>query len=241
MLRLLTEQTRTQPTGRAIIQVAETGENAILLHAGTNALVNESHLPSALGRGDVCLLQNEIANGPALARAAHVAGALVVLNPAPCTQRVLDEFDRLAHVHVLIVNEHEAAMLCPRAAADDLLALQHQLFACSSTLQLVLVTLGARGAAALWRDQPTPAMVDALRVHSVDTTGAGDTFIGYFVATLVRNGVHAVADQVDAVLHAVRWGTVAAGMACERSGAMASIPTRSEVAAHAVVAGVALH
>ncbi|KAL7748303.1 putative ribokinase [Sorochytrium milnesiophthora] len=227
-------------TGRAIIQVALGGENAILLDAGTNSLLDVQHLPT-MPDNSVVLFQNEVRHSAELMRAVRQStpNAMIVFNPAPCTADIVQEYD-LNCVDVLVVNEEEAATLC-NMSPDALTAsaaqetafgdIHRQLYALSKRLQLVVVTLGAKGVRLMWR--PTTSNdsmhIDAMPIYPVDTTGAGDTFLGYFAAIIARDGVNLQAADRSAVVRAVTHGVVAAGIACQTDGAMASIPSLATV------------
>jgi ribokinase len=125
-----------------------------------------------------------------------------VLNAAPARQLPAD---LLAHVDLLVVNEHEAALL---GGADHLL----------TVVPALVVTLGARGA--LVRTRDTTTEVPGITVDVVDTTGAGDTFCGALVAAL---------DEREPLDEAVRFATVAAALSVRRAGAVPAIPTREEI------------
>ncbi|KAI9190028.1 putative ribokinase [Blastocladiella emersonii ATCC 22665] len=236
-------------TGRAIIQLATDGaaENAIILDAAANGLVDPAvHFPrDRITNRDIALLQNEVSHGPALLRLAREHAGTVVFNPAPCTPDTVREFD-LNLVDVLVVNEGELATLAAAAIPD--LADAHawsatlpRVFAAFPGLSVAVVTLGAAGAAVVARGRD-PVVVPSLKISPVDTTGAGDTFVGFLVGTLARNQV-AVRDRVatdDTVWAAVQAAAkVAAGagsMACEGAGAMSSIPHLADVEARLAAA-----
>lgn len=177
------------PTGTAIIQVDDGGENSIVVIPGANHAVAEADLGPVdqLIAGDILLLQLEIPL-PVVAAAAHraaAAGARVVLNLAPFAPV---DADVLALADPLIVNEHEAA----------------QLAAAGLEAPSVLTTLGARGST--WADLHVPAEP----VEVVDSTGAGDSFCGALAAALAAGG-----DRQDAM----RAATAAAGRTVGHLGA----------------------
>jgi len=213
-----------EPTGHAVIQVDACGENAIFLYPGANHDIGEKQIETCLkgfDNGDILLLQNEINSIPCILQLAHDRGLHTILNPAPFTASVAQY--PLDLVDVLVANRTEATGLIgltpQQIAAEEmpaealLTALAHRL----PGVELVL-TLGAEGAR--YRAEDVALSVEAEPVTAVDTTGAGDTFIGYFVAALAAGRPAAAA---------LRRAAVAAALACTRPGAMDSIPGRDQV------------
>ncbi|GAB1513482.1 ribokinase [Actinophytocola sp. KF-1] len=196
-------RTSTEPTGTAMITVAPTGENAIVVNAGANATLTDltPEERSAIAGADLVLMQLEIPLETVTA-AARIASGRVVLNAAPA-RSLPDEL--LAHVDLLVVNEHEAAFL---GGSDHLLTM----------VPALVVTLGAKGA--LVRTSDTTTEVPGIAVDVVDTTGAGDTFCGALVAAL---------DERRQLDDAVRFATVASALSVRRAGAVPAIPTREEI------------
>jgi ribokinase len=204
-------------TGVAVIGVEPGGENQIIVGSGANLATRANQVDDAeLGPGVTVLCQNEVdpeATFVLLERAAR-RGARTILNLAPAASvpaRVLDAID------ILVVNEIEAAMAAsdqagnPRALARGL-ASRHDL--------TCVVTLGAEGAIA---HGPTGGWrIGSLAVEPVDTTGAGDAFVGVLAAAL---------DGGRALPEALRHASVAAGLACTRLGAQTSQPTAAEITA----------
>lgn len=204
-----------EPTGHALIQVNRAGENSIVIYGGANRLIGDSEIARALaefGTGDWLLLQNEINAVPQIMQAAKAKGLRIAINPAPMTAEVLGY--PLDLVDLLIVNETEANGLSGETDPESIYR----------TLQLryphadVLLTLGGEGAryfsAKGQLDQP------AEKVKVVDTTGAGDTFIGFFLARLIDTE-----DPKTALAYASR----AAGICVSRHGAAESIPSKQEL------------
>jgi ribokinase len=204
-----------EPTGMALVVVQQSGENAIVVSPGANdsATALSPAGTSLLGPGAVLVVQLEIpdalvAEGATLARA---AGATVVLNAAPA--RPLSD-TLLANVDVLVVNEHEAVALTgtadlPTAAAG-----------LARRVPAVVVTLGADGAMHLARDGGGPVSTPGLAADVVDTTGAGDAFVGVLAAALAT-GANLPA--------AVRRAVAAGSLAVERRGAVPSMPAHGEI------------
>ncbi len=204
------------PTGHAVIQVDTHGENAIVLCGGANRRIADDEVDATLaefGPETVLLLQNEINGIPRLMRAAHARGLSIVFNPAPMDREVLAYPLELART--LIVNETEGAALVGAGEPADMLA---RLAARLPQAEIVL-TLGSRGV--LYHAGGHTLRVEACPVRVVDTTGAGDTFIGYFVARRMAG---------DAVERALRIASQAAAITVSRPGAMDAIPRLDEVA-----------
>jgi ribokinase len=208
-------------TGVAMIMVDDRAQNAIAVIPGANALVNEEDaeaLRPLLQDAAMLLLQLEVPM-PAVLRAAAVAreaGCRVLLNPAPA-QALPDALWPL--IDILVVNETEARLLAgvPSATRENAAAAAGVLL--QRGPREVIVTLGEHGA--LCASSEGIQCHDAVRVQPVDTTAAGDTFIGALAAMLVEGSTMA-----DAARHAIK----AAAICVTRAGAQASMPSREEVA-----------
>ena len=202
------------PAGHAIIQVDDHGQNAILLFAGANHALESDDLPGLLADaqpGDWFLTQNETSCVGEVLVLAKERGLVVCFNPAPITTAI--ESYRLEGIDWLIFNETEGAALAGSTVSQQIL--QRLRLRCPQA-HLVL-TLGAEGALCSIPDGSV-IEVSAPRVEAVDTTGAGDVFIGYLLAEIMRG------TAVEASLHlACR----AAALSVTREGA--SIPYLPEV------------
>jgi ribokinase len=196
-------------TGVAFICLSDGAENAITVAPGANAALVAGDLPDLAGV-DTLLLQLEtpIEAVTAWATRAREAGVRVVLNAAPA--RALPA-SLLRQVDVLIVNEGELAMLAGDAR-DLITALK------GVEVPVVVVTLGAAGCIA--RENTRLHLQPAFPVDAVDTTAAGDTFCGVFVAALARG------ETLQAGLRAAAAGSA---LACTALGAQSSVPVRSDV------------
>ena len=205
-----------QPNGHAVIQVASNAQNSIFLYEGTNGMVTEAMIDRVLaffGEGDILLLQNEISNVPYLIRKGHEKGMTVVFNPAPFDESLRSlELDR---VDYLILNEVEASGFFGSQEVPAILAAAEKW----PGLHL-LVTLGKDGC--VYTDGKTRHACPAFRVEAVDTTAAGDTFAGYFVAMLAAG---------KTLAEAMRIGCAASALAVSAMGAAPSIPTLDRVEA----------
>ena len=199
------------PTGHAIIQVSPQGENAIIILGGANRAVSDETVTAALdkvGPGDILLLQNEINGLDRIIRRAAEKGLRILFNPAPMESAVKDL--PLALLDTLVVNEGEG-----KALAGDMDALK-----AAYPDQKILLTQGSRGAT-LWTGSEL-LFQPAFPVQAVDTTAAGDCFLGYYAAALAEDLPYAQALQLAAA---------ASALAVQKQGAAPSIPLRAEVEA----------
>ncbi|MDC8014972.1 ribokinase [Tahibacter soli] len=206
-------RSQNHATGIAFIVVSDAAENAITVAPGANLALRAQDLP-ALDRVSHLLLQLETPRAvvEAYAQAARAAGVKVVLNAAPA--RPLPQ-SLLAAVDVLIVNEGELAAL---GGDTGTLAQRLAHVAHTSGTATVIVTLGVRGACARVGDEYV--LQPSFPVVPVDTTGAGDTFCGAFVASLARG-----ADTPAAL----RFASAAGALACTKLGAQTGVPHRADV------------
>jgi len=214
------QETAEAHSGTAIITVTN-ADNTIVVIPGANAFVSAADVAApVLARGDIAVSQFEIplpAIGAFFERA-RAAGATTILNPAPAI-----EFDRqlLDLVDILILNETELGFLTKTELhdTDD----YPRFIEAARSLQMdenktVCVTLGKRGIAALIDGRPHMDLGRA--VNAVDTTGAGDCFVGA-VAALLADG--------QPVRSAFGYANIAASICVQRMGAAPSMPTAAEV------------
>jgi ribokinase len=215
-------ETGREATGVALIVVDDASQNAIVIVAGSNGEVTPDTIArheAVLAAADVVIYQLEtpLDTVQAALTTARRLGKTVILNPAPATGPLPAEW--LPLIDYLIPNELEAATLTglpvgsPEEAATAAAVLR------AAGARNVLVTLGPRGVQAAL-EGAAPALYDAPKVKAVDTTAAGDTFIGGFAAQLAQGA------SVDA---AIRFAQRAAALSVTRAGAQPSIPTRVEV------------
>jgi ribokinase len=195
------------PTGCAAVCVDGEGRNLIAVASGANRDLRATDVPDGVLTADTTLvLQMEAPPEEVaiLAKRAKARGARVILNLAPALTLPAEAF---AAIDVLIANEGEAATL----AAGDPPELARRL--ATQFDNFVVVTLGGSGVVAAGLDEAWA--VDALAVRPVDTTGAGDCFIGVLAAAL---------DRGAALPNALHRASVAAGLACLAPGAQPSLP-----------------
>jgi len=215
-------ETGREATGVALIVVDDASQNAIVIVAGSNGEVTPETIArheAVLAAADVviCQLETPLDTVHAALAAARRLGKTVILNPAPATGPLPAEW--LPLIDYLIPNELEAATLTglpvgsPEEAATAAAVLR------AAGARNVLVTLGPRGVQAAL-EGAAPVLYDAPKVEAVDTTAAGDTFIGGFAAQLAEGA------DVDA---AIRFAQRAAALSVTRAGAQPSIPTRAEL------------
>lgn len=205
------------PQGHAVIQVQPDGQNCIFLYGGSNQAVTPQEIDEVLmqlNAGDYLLLQNEIANLTYLLRAAARRGLRVVLNASPISDELLNA--DLSGVDWLVVNEIECAAM---AGCGDAQAGYETLKQRYPSLG-ILLTLGSEGSVS-WKDG-TEVRQCAYPVKAVDTTGAGDTFMGYFVGCLAQGMERQTAMQ---------YASMASAISVTLPGAAASIPLMDEVRA----------
>jgi ribokinase len=212
------------PTGHAVIQVADDGENAIVLFGGANQAWDDSDIDRVLRgaeAGDVLLMQNEINGMAGLMNRAADAGMRLALNPAPMEPEVLNY--PLEKLSWLIVNEiegRELSGISPGGGDSDDERIVAELLSRYPDTVIVL-TLGKRGAVRGDRNGIIrSSFADVGPV--VDTTGAGDTFIGYWLAGEVAGMERAAC---------LRRACAAGALAVTRPGAVTGIPKLEEVEA----------
>ncbi|OMJ21492.1 Ribokinase [Smittium culicis] len=262
-------------TGRAIIQVSKEGENSIFLFPGANHRFDLGRVQSSLEdigvtKGDYFISANETNFVfESITLAAEKFGAIVVYNPAPMPTHATDEFvAALSHVSILVVNETELVSLCEMSlettgqndgsavsvseaiAFSNYTHLADYVFSVYNT-KLIVVTQGSGGVTARLAFGPSanshvhvpisPVSADQV----VDTTAAGDTFIGYFSASLAETDIGSrylaqptaslptnegfSASVVSAVEECMKRASYASGITVTGKGAIPSIPLKSQV------------
>ncbi|MBE6373489.1 MAG: ribokinase [Lentisphaerae bacterium] len=210
-----------EPTGHAVIQVSAEGENCIVLFGGANRTITSEQISSTFHSsepGDFLLLQNEISGMSEIIRCAAAKKMRIFLNPAPMNESVYEL--PLDLIDTFIVNETEASGLAgtPENSEPELILKSLGRKYPSSN---VLMTLGAAGAMYLDKNGGNFVFVPASRVEKVeDTTAAGDTFIGYFLAETALG---------KSAEEAMKTAAKASAICVSRPGAAVSIPFRNEL------------
>lgn len=204
-----------EKNGHAIIQVGNKGENSIFLYPGSNEMVSIDYIDVVLenfGSGDIILLQNEISNVDYIVEKAYQKNMCIILNPSPFNERIGKiDFNKLTYV---ILNEIEIKEISGCSVPEEGLMYIRNRY---PNLKVIL-TLGIKGC--IYADSKCELYQPAFEVKAVDTTAAGDTFTGYFVAELSRG------TQYPEIL---KIASAASAVAVSRKGAAPSIPDKCEV------------
>jgi ribokinase len=218
-LRFVKDTPQTH-TGTAIITVAD-ADNTIVVVPGANALVTAEDVGApAPAKGDIAVSQFEIplTTVSIFFKRARAAGATTILNPAPA---LAFDAELLDLVDILILNETELGLLAKTELRDS--DEPARFIEAARALQgdrhmVVCVTLGKRGAIALVNGPPV--VVEGRAVTAVDTTGAGDCFVGAVAARLAAG---------KSIRDALSYANIAASICVQRMGAAPSMPTAAEV------------
>ena len=205
------------PTGHTIIQNTEDGDNCIILFGGANQAVSKEFVDEVFGsfeKGDLIILQNEISNLKYIVEKAHAAEMKIALNPSPMNE-VIRELP-LDYIQYFFLNEIEASQITGKSA-DDKDGLTLGLKGCFPNAEIIL-TLGAGGSIYISNEQVI--FQEAYKAHAVDTTAAGDTFTGYYLAAIAHGKVPT---------EALDFSSRAAAITVSLPGAAPSIPTWEKV------------
>ena len=202
-------------TGHAIIQVDGNGQNCILLYGGTNRMLTSAFIDEVLAAfepGDILLLQNEVNKLDEIVDKAYEKGLKIVLNPSPFNDAV--KAVDLQKISLFLMNEVEGEQITGKTEPEEILQVMKRVYPQAE----VVLTMGSAGA--WYQNGETLLKQDAYKVEAVDTTAAGDTFTGYFLATQAE-GME-VAKSLD-------MASKASSIAVTRPGAAPSIPMREEL------------
>ena len=203
------------PTGHANIQVTPEGENSIVLFGGANRTITKSDIDEALEEaqpGEFLLIQNEISALDYLIDSACEKEMRVVFNAAPMSGDV--NALPLEAIELLVINEIEGFELTTKTVPDEIIATLAFRFADTN----ILLTLGAAGS--IYAGKGDSVFQPAMKVDAIDTTGAGDTYVGFFLAG------YSAGNSVEECL---ALATSAAAVCVTRAGAATSIPSLSEL------------
>ena len=209
-------------TGNAIIQKDKSGDNCIILYGGANQAITKAQIDetiAAFDAGDFLVMQNEINEMPYIMERAYAQGMKLVLNPSPMDEKILKM--PLQYVSYFVLNEIEAGQILGLSGEEssqmDGAKLAEEL--CSKFPQAkIVLTLGGEGS--VYYGDGELLRQPAFKVQAVDTTAAGDTFTGYFIAGLIEK---------LPVKEAMELAAKAAAITVSRAGAAPSIPVRDEV------------
>lgn len=206
------------PSGHAIIQVDAQAENSIVLFGGANQTFDQQTIEANLAtaqQGDWLLLQNECSGTDIAVSVAVDKGMKVAFNPSPMLTDI-DSFP-LHKIDLLIVNEIELAQLLNADSENEQAALISQVSERFPNMQVV-ITLGDKGA--IWVADNQQVKADAYKVPVVDTTAAGDTFLGYLLAAIGRG---------ESKQAALKIACKASSIAVQSLGASSSIPSADQL------------
>ena len=203
-----------EKNGHAIIQVSEKGENSIFLYAGSNAMITEDFVDFVIGefeKGDIIVLQNEINNVEYIIKSAYEKGMTIVLNPSPIDEKISGlDYNMISYI---VVNEIEGEHISGQKVPEKIISSIKNKY---PSLKVVL-TLGDKGC--IYYDGKEVYQHPAYEVEAVDTTAAGDTFMGYFVASLLLS---------EDPYKSLERAALASAIAVSRNGAAPSIPSFEE-------------
>lgn len=202
-------------SGHTVIQVEASGQNCILLYGGSNRQITEEYRQEVFSHfapGDMLLLQNEVNDVARLIELGYEKGMRVVLNPSPFDAAMeACDFGKIA---ILLVNEIEGRQITGQTEPQAILDTLSQRYPDTA----VVLTLGKQGV--IYRDKTQTVSHGIYDVPVVDTTAAGDTFTGYFLASILRG---------QPVEEALELASKASSIAVGRKGAAPSIPLLQEV------------
>lgn len=210
---------RDCPSGHTIIQVDAKGQNCIILFGGSNQTITESEIDETLShfeKGDYLVLQNEVNNIEYMINSAYKRGLNVCFNVSPFTDSLLDL--PLEKCAFLIVNEIEGSSMVGMSEDTDPYVLADALSSRFPNSSFVL-TLGSKGSILKMKGCDAISC-KSFKVQAVDTTAAGDTFLGYLITNIASNMNPALA---------VKCATAASALAVQTKGATPSIPKAAEV------------
>lgn len=205
-----------EATGHAIIQVCK-GQNCIILHGGANQKIDDKQVIDTFNdfnKGDVLLIQNEISSLDLIIKQAHKKGMKIAFNTAPMNEKIFTY--PLDLVDIFIVNEIEGQGLADSSTnnIDDIVNALKNKYPSKD----IVLTVGEKGA--YFISMGNIKHVEALKVNAVDTTAAGDTFTGFFLASYLKDN--------DAV-KALNLATKASAITVQGEGAAKSIPELKDI------------
>ena len=203
-------------TGNAIIQNDKYGDNCIILYSGANGAITKDMVDSVLSnfsKGDFIILQNEISELSYIVEKAHKIGIKIILNPSPINKNIFEINPE--YIDYLILNEIEGKVLSEGFTDNiDILKSLAKKFKNAH----IILTLGENGSIYSYKD--TLIKQDIYKVNVVDTTAAGDTFVGYYIASML-NGM-SVKSSLD-------FASKASAISVTKKGAANSIPNKDDV------------
>lgn len=212
------------PTGMAMITVDENSDNSIIVISGSNMNINEGEIEKSrekIKNSDILISQFETPEDMTI-KAFNIAkenGKITILNPAPAKEI---KKELLKVTDIIIPNETEAELLTGIKVNDLDTAKLAGKKLLESGVKFAIITLGEKGAAIINNERAE--LVKAFKVNAVDTTAAGDSFIGGLSSKLNINDLN-----FENLIKAVTFGNKVSSIAVQREGAQPSIPTLEEV------------
>lgn len=215
-------------TGNAIIQKDESGNNCIILYPGANRKIpieSIKEVISKFDRDDFIVLQNEVNYVPEIVKLAKAKGMIIFFNPSPLDEKVFEV--PLDLIDYFILNEIEAMGLLEENYKDNISGeeIAEKLIKKFPNSKFVL-TFGEKGS--IYIDKNTKIFQDIYKVETLDTTAAGDTFTGYFIAGISRN---------EPIKEVMNKSSIASAISVTRLGAFPSIPNMEEVMSFGLLGG----
>lgn len=210
-------------TGQAYIVVDEKGENSIVIHAGANGKFTPEHVKQhadLIQKSDFVIAQFESNLDSTIEafKIARQAGVKTLLNPAPAMKVVPKEL--LAKTDMIIPNETETEILTGVEVTDEKSMQQAAEKLHALGIKAVIITIGSKGA--FYSMDGQTGIIPAYKVEAVDTTAAGDTFIGALSTVLAKD--------FSNLTEAIKYGNKASSLTVQRFGAQPSIPYKHELA-----------
>lgn len=212
-----------QATGQAYIIVDDQGENSIMIHAGANNAFTPEQVRKSqaiIEKSDFIIAQFESAIESTIEafKIAKKAGVKTILNPAPALENVPEEL--LKVTDMIIPNETETEILTGVTISDEVSLQEAASKLHALGIEVVIITIGSKGAFYALKDGKN-GIVKAFKVNAVDTTAAGDTFIGAMSSLLAKD--------FSNLEEAIRYGNKASSLTVQRFGAQPSIPYKNEL------------
>lgn len=204
-----------EKTGHTIIQIDKNAQNCILLYGGANQSLTKEYIDEVLkdfDQNDLLLLQNEVNNIPYIVDEAYKKGMQIALNPSPFNA-ALNDVD-LGKISLFLMNEVEGEQITGSNVPDEIISYMKEKYPNAK----VVLTLGKDGA--MYAEGDKTYFQPVYKVNAVDTTAAGDTFTGYFIAGMLEG--------MD-IQDILKMSSKASSIAVTREGAIPSIPLRKEV------------
>ena len=207
-------------TGVALINVDKDGNNNIVVIPGANNLVDVEYIrknKEVIKKSDAIVLQLEIPLDTVkeALRIAKDFDKLTILNPAPAYD--LDD-EIIQNIDILIPNEHELGRLSKVEIVDEASLIEASNILLNKGIREIIVTLGSKGV--FYINPDGYRLIDAYKVKAIDTTAAGDSFVGGFVKSYIED---------RDIYKAIDRGQKTAALSVQRIGAQSSLPTREEV------------